>query len=98
MPTSIILYQTVISNFISLRKTALDNAKDIRQDSRMEIAMRLALAPAPTFTDAAGNNEKARALSAGEHQGQRAVVNFEFKADRRECDQHPRRSHSNASE
>ena len=37
--------------------------------------MRTALAPAPTFTDAAGNNEKARALSAGEHQGQRAVVN-----------------------
>src|ERR1700678_2466754 len=37
--------------------------------------MRLLLAPAPAFTDAAGNNEKARALSAGEHQGQRAVVN-----------------------
>ena len=38
--------------------------------------MRTALAPAPTFTDAAGNNEKARALSAGEHQGQRTVVNY----------------------
>lgn len=37
--------------------------------------MRLAQAPAPMFTDAAGNYEKARALSAGEHQGQRAVVN-----------------------
>src|ERR1019366_3446609 len=37
--------------------------------------MRLNQAPAPTFTDAAGNNEKARARSAGEHQGQRAVVN-----------------------
>ena len=37
------------------------------------------LAPTSTFTDAAGNNEKARALSAGEQQGQRAVVNLEFK-------------------
>lgn len=37
--------------------------------------MRLNQAPASTFTDAAGNNEKARALSAGEQQGQRAVVN-----------------------
>ena len=46
--------------------------------------MRLNQAPASTFTDAAGNNEKARALSAGEQQGQRAVVNM-FKADRREC-------------
>ena len=42
-------------------------------------SMRTALAPTSTFTDAAGNNEKARALSAGEQQGQRAVVNFEFK-------------------
>ncbi len=41
--------------------------------------MRLSVAPTSTFTDAAGNNEKARALSAGEQQGQRAVVNFEFK-------------------
>jgi hypothetical protein len=37
--------------------------------------MRFLVAPASTFTDAAGNNEKARALSAGEQQGQRAVVN-----------------------
>ena len=37
--------------------------------------MRTALAHTPTFTDAAGNNEKARALSAGVQQGQRAVVN-----------------------
>lgn len=41
--------------------------------------MRTALASAPTFTDAAGNNEKARALSAWLRQGQRAVVNFGFK-------------------
>lgn len=41
--------------------------------------MRFSLAPAPRFTDAAGNNEKARALSAGEQQGQRAVVNSEVK-------------------
>jgi hypothetical protein len=37
--------------------------------------MRFLLAPAPTFTDAAGSNEKARALIAWLHQGQRAVVN-----------------------
>jgi hypothetical protein len=37
--------------------------------------MRFLLAPAFMFTDAAGNNEKARALSAGEQQGQRAMVN-----------------------
>ncbi len=41
--------------------------------------MRLAQAPAPTFTDAASNYKKARALFAGEQQGQRAVVNLEFK-------------------
>src|SRR5260370_41227658 len=37
--------------------------------------MRRAVAPASTFTDAAGNNEKARALIAWLHQGQRAMVN-----------------------
>ena len=53
--------------------------------------MRTALAHAPTFTDAMGNNEKARALFAGEQQGQRAVVNM-IKADRREWFKHPRQS------
>ncbi len=41
--------------------------------------MRTALAPAPTFTDAAGNNEKAPALIAWLHQARGAVVNLEFK-------------------
>ena len=37
--------------------------------------MRTALAPAPTFTDAAGNNEKTPALIAWLHQARGAVVN-----------------------
>ena len=37
--------------------------------------MRTALAPTSALTDARGHNKKARALSAGEQQGQRAVVN-----------------------
>jgi len=41
--------------------------------------MRTALAPAPTFTDAAGNNEKAPALTAWLRQAQGAVVNSGFK-------------------
>jgi hypothetical protein len=42
--------------------------------------MRRVVAPAPMLTVAAGNNEKARALFAGKHQGQRAVVSFEFNS------------------
>ena len=37
--------------------------------------MRFLLAPAPTFTDAAGNNEKAPALIAWLHQARGTVVN-----------------------
>jgi hypothetical protein len=37
--------------------------------------MRTALAPTPTFTDAAGNNEKAPALIAWPHQARGTVVN-----------------------
>jgi len=37
--------------------------------------MRITLAPTPTFTDAAGNNEKAPALIAWLHQARGAVVN-----------------------
>ena len=42
--------------------------------------MRRTVARASTLTDVAGNNEKARALLAWEHQGQRAVVSFSFNA------------------
>ena len=41
--------------------------------------MRLNQAPAPTFTDAAGNNKKAPALTAWLRQARGAVVNIEFK-------------------
>jgi len=41
--------------------------------------MRLNQAPAPMFTDAAGNYEKARALTPCEYRGQRAVVNVSNK-------------------
>ena len=47
----------------------------------MVMTMRLSLAPASMFTDEVrGSNKKARALSAGEHQGQRAVVSLSDKA------------------
>ena len=41
--------------------------------------MRLNQAPAPTFTDAAGNNEKAPALTAWLRQARGTVVNSGFK-------------------